>query len=139
MLGALSNKRRDGSPWPKRPTGRMVVFIQGYMQHKNPTRAAREAGYKRPEQESIRLMKHPVVAAEIGRQLKEQESKALKTADDILRYLHTAMFFEPMKYFEAGEDGKWIMPMATLKSLPPEIGCLIEEVEYVDKTRRTKG
>jgi phage terminase small subunit len=54
----------------------MIVFINSYIQHKNPTRAAREAGYKRPEQESLRLMKHPIVKSEIDLRLKDLGSCA---------------------------------------------------------------
>lgn len=71
----------------------------------------------------------PLVANEIRQRMDILDGKAMLDADGVLRYIHNAMLYRPMEWFKPSKDGGWMIDADTLDNLPPEIGCLIEEVE----------
>lgn len=123
-------------------TDKQRCFIFEYLKDKKPAEAARRAGYKDPDTYGNRLLDakyFPLVKAAVDGQLVQLEQKSEKKASDILRYIHTAMFVNMLDWFEPGEEGGWYISNEALKSLPPEIGCLIEEIESKTTTTTTKG
>lgn len=65
---------------------------------------------------------------------------ALKQPNEILAYIQTVMFFQPLMFFKPGDNGGWIIGEEEFKTLPPAIGCLIEHLEYrTTRTRVGKG
>ncbi len=53
----------------------------------------------------------------------------MRKADDILRYIHAAMFFCPADHFDPGGKGGWLISQEDYRNLPSEIRCLVEEME----------
>src|SRR5581483_3868674 len=97
---------------PPRITDKQRVWINEYIIDMNGARAARVAGFKHPDVAGAKLLnpvRYPLVAAEVRKVLAEKELRAEKKADDVLRYIHTAMFFQPLRYFLPGEDGGWFI------------------------------
>jgi Terminase small subunit len=117
---------------PRRITDKQLVWINEYVIDMNGARAARVAGFKHPDVAGAKLLnpdKYPLVAIEVRKALAEKELRAEKKADDVLRYIHAAMWFQPLHYFLPGEDGGWFIDPDKVDALPPYIGCLIEEME----------
>lgn len=92
-----------------------------------PTHAARKAGYANPSQAANKLLKHKKIMAALGKAQREREERCQLKADDVLHYLRTALFFNPLNYFSPAGDGGWLID--DLDSLPEEVGRLIEEIE----------
>jgi hypothetical protein len=59
-------------------------------------------------------------------------------ADGVLRYIHTSMLYRPLEWFRPSKDGGWMIDEEQLMNLPPEIGCLIEEIESKSIVTRTE-
>lgn len=113
-------------------TKKQRIFVSAYLKSKNGKAAAVEAGYGSPEVAASRLLngkRYPKVTASIDSHLAVIEERAVKSSEDVLRYIHDAMFFEPLRFFEPGDNGGWLVSKDKYASLPPEIGCLIESVE----------
>jgi hypothetical protein len=53
----------------------------------------------------------------------------VRKADDVLRYIHAAMFFCPADHFDPGGKGGWLISQEGYRNLPPEIRCLVDEME----------
>ena len=129
---------RKGSPGSRKGAGRTEkisaqhqAFIVNYLITGNGKEAATIAGFKNPSTAACLLLsgkRCPKVKEELDRQLKERDARAIKTADDVLRYIHTGMFFNPLDFFEPGADGSWLISEENFKKIPPAIGCLIEEM-----------
>lgn len=119
-------------PDPHKLTEKQRIFVIEFARLGSKVEAARAAGYASPEAVASALTdpdKFPAVCAAIQEVTRQRDARALKSADDILRYIHTAMFFQPLKFFQPGERGGWLIDQAGFDALPPDIGCLIEEVE----------
>lgn len=100
----------------------------------NPTEAARKAGYKRPSDAGYRLMKLKKIKAFLGKCKREREERTKLTADNVIEYLRTALFLEPLKYFRPYKGGKW--EVRDPDNLPTAVGQLIETMEVVTVTDR---
>lgn len=98
----------------------------------NGTAAARKAGYKNPSDAANRLMKNPTILKALGKEMRLRGLRTKCKADEVLQYLHTALFFNPLKLFKPTEDGKWTIE--NLDDIPDEIGCLIEELKIKTTT-----
>ena len=115
-------------------TNRQRAFVAEYLSDMNATRAAVAAGYSPKSAASMacQLLDEdlfPRVVDAVKMALAEKELRAERKADDILRYIHTAMYFEPLRFFEPGDSGGWLIDQEGWDHLPARIGCLIEEVE----------
>jgi phage terminase small subunit len=115
-------------------TDRQRAFVAEYVVDMNATRAAVAAGYSPKTAASLgcQLLDdkvYPLVAVEVRRALARKELVAERKADDVLRYIHCVMWFQPLQFFLPGDDGGWLLDEDKLATLPPAIGCLIEEVE----------
>ncbi len=93
----------------------------------NPTAAAKAAGYKQPSNAAIRLMRHPLVQAALGKEQREREERCQLKADDVLNYLRAGLFFNPLDLFTPSKDGKW--HIQNPDDLPEEVGRLIEKMK----------
>lgn len=101
----------------------------------NPGKCAEAAGYskKTSPQMAAKLLKDPRIKALLGKFQYDREERTKLTSDDIWRYLHVTLNYNPLDLFEPGEDGWYITDLA---EIPPEIGRLVEEVEVHEKTDR---
>lgn len=118
-------------------TDRQLVFVEEYLVDSDAKRAAIAAGYSPKTAEAIgsQLLNHSKykhVQKLIEKKRAERSARMEKKGEDILRYIHTLMFFQPLQYFSPGDRGTWLISEEGLRNLPPEIGCLIEEVELVE-------
>jgi hypothetical protein len=126
-----SNQLR-GRGRPHCLTEKQRVWISEYVIDMNGTRAARVAGYAHPDVAAAKLLNpdcYPLVVAEVKKALARKELVAERKADDVLRYIHAAMFFCPADYFDPGGRGGWLISQEDYRNLPPEIRCLVEEME----------
>lgn len=116
------------------------VFIDEYLKDMNATRAAKAAGYKGVAMGGKLLSPkvYPLIAQAVAEGLKEKNKRAKLSSDEVLEYIHTAMTFEPLKWFMASEDGGYCISEEKLANLPPHIGCLIESVESKKTVRRSE-
>jgi len=115
-------------------TDKQRAFVAEYVTDMNATRAAIAAGYSAKSAASaacqlLDATRFPLVARAVKAALAEKELRAERKADDILRYIHVAMYCEPLRFFEPGDNGGWLIDEDKLDQLPSHIGCLIEEVE----------
>jgi hypothetical protein len=88
--------------------------------------------YANPDVRAPKLLnsnKHPHVVVEVRKAMAWKELAAERKADDVLRYIHTAMWFCPGDRFDPGGKGGWLISQDAYRELPPEIKRLIEEVE----------
>jgi phage terminase small subunit len=133
-MGIPSKKPRFSTGRDHKLTDKQRSFVAEYVIDLNATRAAVAAGYSARTAASMGCQlldrkAYPLVATEVKKALAEKELRAEKKADDVLRYIHTAMWFQPLHWFLPGEDGGWFIDPDKVDSLPPHIGCLIEEME----------
>ncbi len=117
-----------------RLTARQRRFAAEYLKSTNATAAAVAAGYSPRSARAIGAQlldgkTYPLVAAEVGRQLDARDRRALLDADGVLRYIHTAMLFCPTDYARPGGAGRWLTTPAEFDRWPPEVKCLVEEME----------
>lgn len=116
---------------------RQRAFIEHFFSiecGRDATKAAIAAGYSKKNASSLggQLLNpklYPLVAKEIRERMDILDGKAMMDADGVLRYIHTAMLYRPLEWFRPSKDGGWMIDEEQLMNLPPEIGCLIEEVE----------
>lgn len=92
-----------------------------------PVEAARQAGYKAPNQAATKLMKDSRIQAFLGKKMREREERCLLKADDVLNYLRAGLFFNPLRLFQPTKDGKWLIQDPN--DLPEEVGRLIEKMK----------
>lgn len=123
------NPKQDGTL-----SARQRLFVEAYVVCADAKQAAITAGYspKSAANKASQLLnstEYPHIKRAIDLLKIKKEESVLKSADDILKYIHTAMFFEPLRFFQPGERGGWLIDEEGWKSLPPAIGCLIEEVQ----------
>jgi hypothetical protein len=72
----------------------------------------------------------------VQKALARKELTAEKKAEDVLRYIHAAMFFCPADYFDPGGEGGWLISREDYRALPAAVKCLIEEMELRQVTTR---
>jgi len=127
MGTSLIESRKNGAS-PKRLTDQQRMFVLELLADDNysPTEAARRAGYKNPPQAANKLLKNKAVAAILGKAKREREERSKLTSDDVWRYLHSVLSFNPFKMWERCSD-EWVV--RDPETIPDEIACLIEEVE----------
>jgi Terminase small subunit len=133
-MGVPTKKARFSPGRDHKLTDKQRVFVAEYVIDMNATRAAVAAGYSPKTAASMgcQLLDHkayPLVAVAVKKALADKELRAEKKADDVLRYIHTAMWYQPLMFFLPGDDGGWLIDEDKVATLPPCIGCLIEEVE----------
>lgn len=120
--------RQNGADFSKLPGNqRQFVLEMIATDSFNATDAARNAGYKNPSQAANRLMKNKTVLKALGKHMRQREERTQCKADEVLQYLHTALFFNPLDYFVPGKNG-WLLKDPE-KELPKEIAQLIEKID----------
>lgn len=92
-----------------------------------PVKAAKQAGYKSPNQTVTKLMKDPRIKAFLGKKMREREERCELKADDVLNFLQAGLYFSPLHLFQKNESGKWTIK--NIEDIPEEIGRLIEKVK----------
>jgi phage terminase small subunit len=133
----ITPKKRGAST--KRMTQRMRTFCNLLLASEtwDQTAAAKEAGYSSPAQSASGLLKDPRIQALLGKEMREREERCQLKADDVLNFLRSGLFFNPLRLFKPTKDGKWLIENPD--DLPEEVGRLIEEmkvkvVEHEDGT-----
>ncbi len=128
MSTRLIENRKNGANI-KRCTNmeRMFVFHMLASESRCSTEGAREAGYKNPSQAANKLLKRPHIKALLGAAQREREERTQLSADDVWRYLHRVMFFDPAEIFSSAGDGWWWLK--DLNDIPLEVRQMIEEVD----------
>lgn len=126
---------------------KMRIFCYEYIIDRDQTRAAMEAGYtqnpKNAQTRGSKLLQDPRCQRLIGKLTNKLEKRATYKAQDVLRYIHTAMFFDPRDYFQVGSGKQgWTMDEEQYAALPKHIACLIQDVEkqvfeFPDGSRKT--
>jgi len=114
---------------PSRLSDQQLVFVNELAAdgNFNASEAARKAGYKRPGTTAGKLLKQPKISAALGKVLYDRLERCRLTQDDVLGYLQSALFFNPLHYFKPTDDGHWLV--SDLESLPEEVGMLIDTLE----------
>ena len=92
----------------------------------NAAEAARRAGYKNPAVRACKLLKDKRIQAILGKAKQDREERTKLTSDQIWEYLHSVLALNPLKLFQAQEDGWYV---TDLEEIPDEVGVLIEEVQ----------
>ncbi len=108
------------------------MFVDEWLICRDDGEAARKAGYvaKSSATTGRRLRNHHIlVKALIEEKLAIIEQRAIKKADDVLRYIHTAMFYNPVKFFKPGDGGGWLIDEEDFRNLPDWVGCMVEEMQ----------
>lgn len=87
-------------------TSRQRAFLKHLKESEefNATEAARKAGYKNPDVQAARLMKHPTVTQEIAQWQRAREKRTNVTADRIVEELANLAFSDPTDLCD--EDGQ---------------------------------
>lgn len=117
---------------PDRVTHRQQVFLNEWVKDRNAIRAARIAGYPKPNVAANRLLdpkRCPLVYKAAQYAIAEEERHAKRSADDIRAYLCNILFFRPADYADPGEDGGWFMDPDKYDQLPGDVKHLIESCE----------
>ncbi len=125
-----------------RITNQQNIFINEYVKDMDGLRAAQVAGYSRPEIEYSKLLdgsRYPLVRRRIENIVRDRRLEESRSGEDVLKYIHNAIFFEPLKYFTPSPDGGWCISIDEMRELPPEIGCLIEELEHKVTVKKIIG
>lgn len=92
-----------------------------------PVVAARKAGFKNPDVVACNLMKKPAVIAALGKEQRRRLERLDLKADEVLHYLATGLFYNPLSLFKPSAKGGWVV--TDLDKVPDEIGRLVEEVK----------
>lgn len=93
----------------------------------NPTEAARNARYKHPAQAAAKLLKKPRIKALLGKAKREREERTQITSDEVWKYLHRVLSFDPADILTDAGDGWWYLK--DLRTIPKEIRQMIESHE----------
>lgn len=118
-------------------TAKQQLFVHEYLKTRNATEAARRAGYKTPDVLGSQLRnpaRFPLVAQAIDEGLAKVQERTVLDAVGVQRYIHTAMTFQPLKYFTPSEGG-WLLTEEQFKNLPDEIGQLVEDMTVREQIR----
>ena len=137
MATKMITPRQNGADISKLTVNRQN-FVQEMLAHDsmNPTAAAKAAGYAHPSQAANKLMRDKVIQRALGKAQRLRNERCQLKADSILKYLVTALFFNPASLFTRDEDGGF--SVKNLDEIPDEIGCLIESIE-MDETETPMG
>lgn len=123
-------------------TDMQMRFAEAYVRHGQKAKAAQEAGYSNPGPTATRLTnpdEYPLVCRYIADLREAQDKKSNLKPNDVLRYIHNVMTFNPLLFFEPGDgDGMWQISEERYKELPQEVAQLIEELQ-VRTVRLGKG
>jgi phage terminase small subunit len=92
-----------------------------------PTEAARKAGLKSPYASASNMMKKPAVQRALGHEQRRRLERLQLKADEVLHFLATGLFFNPLSLFKPSKSGAWLVE--DLDKIPDEIGRLVEEVK----------
>lgn len=92
-----------------------------------PSQAARIVGYKNPSQAANKLLKNEAVQAALGKAKRERSERCQINADDLLDYLRTALYLNPLRLFKRSESGYWVVD--DLDAVPEMIGRLVKAAE----------
>ena len=112
-------------------TAQQQVFVKALLASDNfsPTEAAREAGYKYPSQGGAALMKHEVIRAAIGKELRERKERLQWASDEVLEKLRSVVELDITDLYD--NDGN--LSMEEIKKLPPHLRQCITEIRTVRK------
>lgn len=134
MATTLVEPRRNGANLKKLTDQQRAFTVELLADDKfDATAAAKKAGYKHPGQAAHRLLKTKPVQRALGKAQRERMERCNLTADDVLNYLKSALFLNPLDYFYPSEKGHW--HIQSLDTLPPEVGRLIESFEILVKEK----
>ena len=100
----------------------------------NAKACAIRAGYSKKTAAvmAVKLLKNEKVQAVLRKFQQEREKRTQITADDVWRYLHRTMYFDPINVFESAKNGFWFVKR--LEDIPEEYRQLIEEVQ-IDESK----
>jgi len=136
-LATLSDLGIDDCAELRRLNDQQRMFVLHLLESPlfNAREAAKKAGYAQPKHASVRLMKKRDVKLVLASARKQREQRVEVSADDIVNYLHTALFFNPTHLFLACDEGSGWM-IRDLKDIPEKYGRLIDGIE--SKTVHTR-
>lgn len=92
----------------------------------NGTRAAERAGYSQPSVAAVKLLKNPLIQAEVDKRVSERQERLKVCGDDILDILHTVLFLNPFRFFKVGRNGAWVVDHP--ENIPDQIGRVVTHV-----------
>jgi phage terminase small subunit len=140
-MGAVTKiKPRVRGTNPDELTARELIFVNALAASGNfcVKDAALAAGYNKrtAKQSGYQLMQKAKVRAAVGKVLYDRLERCKITQDEVLKYLESVLFFNPLHYFRPSEDGGWIV--TDPEAIPEEVGILIESLE-VDVVQTADG
>lgn len=108
-------------------TEQQQAFVEYLLASKlfKPTDAARKAGYKNPGSAIHKLLENPLIQMALGRAKRDRQERCKLQADRVLRFIKTALFFNPFDYFKVYGD-RWCIEDP--KKLPRRIARLVTKV-----------
>ena len=106
---------------------KQAVFVMEYIADMNGARAAREAGYAKPDSQASKLLKMPRVKAALARLLAPKLEEVELTAENILRQLSRFLFRDIADFIDS--EGYLIQSPS---ELPEGLRQCIESFETVD-------
>lgn len=123
-------------------TAQQRLFADEFLACRDYALAATKAGYAPSTAKNVgsRLRnEHLLVKAYIDERLALLEQRAVRKAEDVLQYIHTAMFYNPLRFFRPGDRGGWLIDEDDFHDLPDWVGCMIEEMEARTRTDPRTG
>jgi len=128
---SISNRRNGSTLKGLTDKQRMFCLNMAAREDFDQVAAAQETGYKNPSQAAYGLMKKPAIQAFLGKIKRKREERTELSSDDIWRYLHRVLFYNPLSLFKVDSDG-WTIENPD--DIPEEIGQLIEKMEFKSRT-----
>ena len=127
--------RKNGADL-NRLNDKMRHFALEYSVSHNGTDAAKRAGYSKKTAGvmAVRILKHPVIKAFLGKIERESQEKFEIERNDILRNLAACATRDGKDFVD--DDGRLLLTSQNIKDLPSSITCAIDGIKQKRKTYR---
>jgi len=121
-------------------TGQEFTYCRELMLRFDPTKAARAAGYSKPEKTGSALMRRPHIVAALQHLRAEQLERLEIDADDVIRELARVGFSNIFDFYRIGDDGEPIVDLTAAEEARGRVvkSFRVRETQYVSgEVRKT--
>jgi phage terminase small subunit len=110
-------------------TAQQRMFVEAMLADEsfNATSAARKAKYSNPSQAGTKLIKHPIIAAALGKALQGRVHEYRLEAGQVLKHLAAALFLDPLDLFECTASG--VYKVKSLEQVPVAVRRCITKMK----------